>query len=810
MSVWNSNFEATPAGSETPSLGDNRIREVKEAVRERVIKEHVMNLSSGAASEDGYHRAGSSKIYIQEAEPTTRPDGVALSAADDGRMWYKPSTKEVSYYDHSEGGWQTQLAGSSQFVAAEAISANEVIALTDLGLAQLADKTDPDKVNVVGVAVNSAAPAETVVAAKSGTLPGFSGVETNALYFLGEAGALQKGTGDFTVSEYRRFVGFGLNSTTLDLNVQAVDHYSEAQNDRNIGDVFYSANAALGRLQGVLPFGSGPVVQADFPELYSVVGDSFEAAWVDLGYDTSGALSFYPTPPPGVFPRAAIPKTEISTAEVDTANDRIDDPDGNTFAFHILKDGTPVILSTDDTAPGGITAGTTYYARLVNTNQSIELYDTELNAINTSGTTGRVDITSTGTGPHYIHNAGVKLNTAMWPHRHLLASSTYPTGSHKTGGSGEAAGFDLTTTQSTGTWQTAIGTNRYYEDAEANTGTPNLSNETRPDTILLYAYIKASHITPTGEAVSALRYSTGWVANSDWTDAGFTVAHNLDEDLSNLIVKFFVSTDGTEANAFEITMASRTAVSATSSNSDEGVTIYQTDSNSFKIQTGLQGIALVQDSGGLTLLNTESWYYKVVVYKPNILANYTGSRNTVISITDATDQTVAIPSASSIDYPIFIKRVGAGAGVVNLSFQAGEDETDVASLEGDGGYIELIASGGKWYIRDYLDHGDDGSGNYWEKRADGTMEQWGHESTTTDTSVANLFGSSAGTVYYDSYAVTFPKEFTTLISIVAVETAGGNVCAVSARTTTGFNLTLYSNANSDAVHGDWHAIGRWK
>lgn len=466
---------------------------------------------------------------------------------------------------------------------------------------------------------------------------------------------------------------------------------SASTSSYNIGDVFYSANSSLGRADGAIAFGSGPVSQSDFAELYAVVGDSFETAWTDLGYSASGAGNFYGAPPVGVYGRTAIPRAQISTSEVDTANNRIDDPNSNTFAFHILKDGTPVILSTDDTAPGGITAGTTYYARLVNSNQSIEFYDTAAHAIDDSGTTGRVTITSTGTGPHYIHNAGVRLDDAFQGHEHYVGHADNTDSSY--------AGYD--SANSSG------GEDRDTKEivADGTNGTPRTTNETRPDTILLYAYIKASHVTPTGEAVSALRSTTGWVSNSDWTAKELPFTHNLNAGLSDLIVKIFISSDGTDANAIEVHDYNIIYDLASPQNLSEvnGITLYCTGQNSVSFYTGQDGVRYHLTNGASILLSNQTYYYKIVVYKPNILANYTGSRNTVISIADATDQTVAIPSASSIDYPIFIKRVGSGSGVVNLSFQAGEDETDVTSLVGDGGYIELIASGGKWYIRNHFD-----------------------------------------------------------------------------------------------------------
>lgn len=104
-------------------------------------------------------------------------------------------------------------------------------------------------------------------------------------------------------------------------------------------------------------------------------------------------------------------------------------------------------------------------------------------------------------------------------------------------------------------------------------------------------------------------YTTGWVSNSDWTNVELAVTHNLTTVLSDLIVKFFISTDGTDANAFE--------VHPTSNNSAGpfGYTVFQTDTDVIYIQTGTAGILYISDSGAQVGIDNESWYYKVKVYK---------------------------------------------------------------------------------------------------------------------------------------------------------------------------------------------------
>jgi len=104
MPVWNNTFEANPKGTDTPAEGDDRIRELKAATRERIEHEHTMNLGSGVVGEDGWHRAGSAKVYVGANAPTHRPNGSAvLDAQDDGRLWLSSVDFSLRAYRHAAG-----------------------------------------------------------------------------------------------------------------------------------------------------------------------------------------------------------------------------------------------------------------------------------------------------------------------------------------------------------------------------------------------------------------------------------------------------------------------------------------------------------------------------------------------------------------------------------------------------------------------------------------------------------------------------------------------------------------------------------
>lgn len=104
-------------------------------------------------------------------------------------------------------------------------------------------------------------------------------------------------------------------------------------------------------------------------------------------------------------------------------------------------------------------------------------------------------------------------------------------------------------------------------------------------------------------------YNTGWIANNDWTNVELAVMHNLNAPIAELLVKLFISTDGTDATSFEIGSGN------VASSLDLGYTMFQTSVNAIKIQTGSGGLGFIQDSGAGTAIDTESWHYQVRVYK---------------------------------------------------------------------------------------------------------------------------------------------------------------------------------------------------
>ena len=80
-------------------------------------------------------------------------------------------------------------------------------------------------------------------------------------------------------------------------------------------------------------------------------------------------------------------------------------PAAVTLTNHGLRDGFGVVFSTTGALPAGVTAGTTYYAKSIASNQ-FNLYDTSANAI-AGGTTGRVNTSTAGSGTHTVKSANL-------------------------------------------------------------------------------------------------------------------------------------------------------------------------------------------------------------------------------------------------------------------------------------------------------------------------------------------------------------------------------------------------------------------
>jgi len=112
MGTWNAAWLLLPTGTSSPALGDDNIREVKVEVGGRLNQEHViLNTATTGAS---VHRSGSAVVYLQDAEPTLRPDGVTVFDVNDhGRIWIDSNDSNHMYvYNGTDAEMQELTVGN--------------------------------------------------------------------------------------------------------------------------------------------------------------------------------------------------------------------------------------------------------------------------------------------------------------------------------------------------------------------------------------------------------------------------------------------------------------------------------------------------------------------------------------------------------------------------------------------------------------------------------------------------------------------------------------------------------------------------
>ena len=123
---------------------------------------------------------------------------------------------------------------------------------------------------------------------------------------------------------------------------------------------------------------------------------------------------------------------------------------------------------------------------------------------------------------------------------------------------------------------------------------------------------------------TAADHDTGWLLNElggtgvgDWTnvhlgddptDPADNITHGLNLPLASLRVKLLISTDGTDANSFEIGFTDRNPTAT------YGYIVDAVDDDNFIVQTGANGISTLATNGVITVIDSEDWYYRIMVW----------------------------------------------------------------------------------------------------------------------------------------------------------------------------------------------------
>jgi len=99
--IWTTDFANKPNGKRNASLADDYIQETRQAVGDRIEREHeLMNVSS--PSLDGVHKRGSARVYVGSSQPS--PSTMQAEDGDDanraiGRQWLDSATGVLYTYD---------------------------------------------------------------------------------------------------------------------------------------------------------------------------------------------------------------------------------------------------------------------------------------------------------------------------------------------------------------------------------------------------------------------------------------------------------------------------------------------------------------------------------------------------------------------------------------------------------------------------------------------------------------------------------------------------------------------------------------
>jgi hypothetical protein len=541
------------------------------------------------------------------------------------------------------------------------------------GKMYLADNTDFTKSFCVGFTLTAGILDDEVEAQKAGSVDLFTGLTIGSDYYLGTAGdiLLKSQLADGAQIVY---VGRAVSTTEMDANVQPPQPVVRTGDFDEIGTIKYFSTYK--DRPSLLPFAfDNAISQGTYSPLFAEVGHMFNDAHVAAGdADLSGSGTlFYPTPPPDAYGRIGIPTQEFTDLDVDISLDRAT---GLTGIVNALRDGTAFRFELiSGTVPTGLTDGTIYYGRFGD--GFMDFYPTEEDAI---AITNRVDITTTGSGTFRLTQEGISIDDAVEDHNH--GASLDNSGVGGVGGA-LVRGVTKDTESSDGTFVTGV-------------NGANISNETRPNTFYEFAYIKAESITPSGEAVSALRYVEDWQTCPQLGN-DVVINHKLGMLLDDGLQVIVLGRDA--GGIISIPFHFRSDV-----NVNYGLIPTDVDINNILIQSGDASSQRILDNSGLLSIIID---IKVVVTKPNLVSTFYNTNNRqVYDIADAVDVTYNLPDASNTLDEIVVKRRGAGTGKVLFNTQSAQtiDGNIPSTYELENAVKDIFVvfpSGGNWFIKIY-------------------------------------------------------------------------------------------------------------
>jgi hypothetical protein len=323
---------------------------------------------------------------------------------------------------------------------------------------------------------------------------------------------------------------------------------------------------------------------------------------------------------------------------------------GTVFRYELLT-GTTITNLVD---------GTEYFLRRVSsTTMSIHL--TEAEAISD---TSSIAIVDGGAGTFRLTQVGVGISAAMWAHWHDGYVGDGTGGAGLTFQSNGNAGFTSKATPGSVNDVVTDGVN----------DTPNLTNESRPATFYQFGYIKAESITPSGEAISALRHVQDWSLCTGWTVGNsIVIPHPFGVAFDEYNGQIFVRDPAVPNKLYNVT-GIEYYLGTSADYFGQRLNGIDGDLYNCYLQIGSFGATApryMKDDGTFEVIST-SWEYEVILIKPNLITTTFDMVNRVYEIADGVDVTYNFPDANSIVGEITIKRRGSGAGKVLFTAQSGQ------------------------------------------------------------------------------------------------------------------------------------------
>jgi len=363
-----------------------------------------------------------------------------------------------------------------------------------------------------------------------------------------------------------------------------------------------------------------------------------------------------------------------------------------------------------------------------------------------------------------------------------------------------------------------------FEHIADSGGSRQIDSETR--------YIKINVYKPEvlASEISTTMYDTDWITSFDFTDATYTITHNLGASLDELLVQVLIKRD---AGSVPATTAINVAAGSTQLGSSGrfGQHLEEVDSNSVIFQTAFDGAILLTDTGSVASITTGE--LRVIFYKPEMISTATLPQvKSIISdytiadvdseifamTTGNTNRTVTMPllanGTAGEEYEI--TKADDGTGYVTMACSASDTlkldgVTSAELLFSQYNTIQIRHMGSFWRIVELSSNGSNSDGEF-QLHADGTQDCWINyvEVSLAVTSVkGNIFSSTVDQVW------TFPLAFLNsdptvvgnILGLIGTWFGGSNTAGTA--TTFPFRI-LYHTSTTASWRVFISAKGRWR